>query len=1213
MDSYANFTIRKGNVTLFYRFTSALLILALSFTQMIPYASAQSISPLNLPVPGTMVTTSEAFVPVLLKGMTLNLKDPFHIDFIVDSGNTSFASEDIKKESDRLVKYFMASMTVPKNDLWVNLAPGEKDRIIPEELGKTELGRDLLAQDYILKQLSSSLMYPDSELGAKFWEKVYSQAQEKYGVTDIPLNTFNKVWILPESATVYEHANSVYITESHLKVMMDEDYKSGQMSVVNDQENQQLTTEHLPLTTAVMKEIILPAIEREVNTGKNFAPLRQIYHSLILAKWYKETVKQSILSQVYIDQNKVSGLELNDPTAKEKIYDQYMEAYKKGVYNYMKEEYDQLSQTIIPRQYFSGGFKDEDIQIGKADGAQVADGKDGKKFVVGVDVRRTATGKANGDQASLSDWIPVAIGTGIGEKVNSEMIQELLSLASNHPVITVIGTGLSLRAIYQLWSRYKVENLWRLKSVDRGVRQSAATTDNDSAMLAPLSVENQRILDEAQRKFNLSPFDKEYLAQMWRQRLSAGTHTRDPLKIILDRNNPQGGNFILASMLNKEERQRILGTTEYDDLRNDPQNSLAAKNAVVTLNSMDGGIGESVDRLEYLKEQALVRARDDAGKRRLTDSDITVKEILDKSSAKIGYEIFIKGQEFENVIRGAKGTDLKYRLTIQGQVVEVSVAEAKLLQLVGIAQKKKYADIAFQPLVNWQSRASYEKLFDQIYLYDRLSMQGPKRTYRQMMEESGVKILPMLEQADLPAIEETNGQVSLNDNAPRQPGGHGQLGFYFLYQTYKHPVVNDGRDHIRVFYNGDNLNSRVNEHIAGVVARNKWPIVKLTTPATRIDKKGGKDGVRVVQIQQADGTIATVYMPDQLEVADAKAVKQEPEFTKAGQINGLGEPGKQPFNTNIFYINETVLNQILNKLTAIIGEENLYQIISPILISKPAKIKDGMSYIPVDGAIGTVMHNLNSYFMTTTDERVKAILSEFGLDRILYFIDVPRTEFFTPIKNNFDLTLQSQSDYYTFNQDQWALQDSTSENVPPEIIVESKDGQFWKEQQNHLLAFGNNLKVKKLASLNIQGKMLLRDAELIGIVKIFNNADETVDLNNYQTSHPELFFEGHPVLNNVTLSIDRDTKQLTVSENQISDPAQLSDVGGIDMNNIEVKKQGSGALIQFDPVDMDAIIKENIQGFVPVIINVTPVNSILPILGLEPPKNKEEYEVSQLN
>lgn len=44
----------------------------------------------------------------------------------------------------------------------------EKERVIPNEFGQTEMGRDLLAQDYILKQLMASLTYPESGLGKKF-------------------------------------------------------------------------------------------------------------------------------------------------------------------------------------------------------------------------------------------------------------------------------------------------------------------------------------------------------------------------------------------------------------------------------------------------------------------------------------------------------------------------------------------------------------------------------------------------------------------------------------------------------------------------------------------------------------------------------------------------------------------------------------------------------------------------------------------------------------------------------------------------------------------------------------------------------------------------------------------------------------------------------------------------------------------------------------
>ena len=38
------------------------------------------------------------------------------------------------------------------------------------------------------------------------------------------------------------------------------------------------------------------------------------------------------------------------------IYDQYIEAFKKGAYNYIKEDYDSATQEIIPRKYFSGGM-----------------------------------------------------------------------------------------------------------------------------------------------------------------------------------------------------------------------------------------------------------------------------------------------------------------------------------------------------------------------------------------------------------------------------------------------------------------------------------------------------------------------------------------------------------------------------------------------------------------------------------------------------------------------------------------------------------------------------------------------------------------------------------------------------------------------------------------------------------------------------------------
>ena len=53
--------------------------------------------------------------------------------------------------------------------------------------------------------------------------------------------------------------------------------------------------------------------------------------------------------------SKLNGVD-QDPKSNEKIYQDYLRAYKKGVYNMIKEDTDPLTQEVIPRKYFSGGL-----------------------------------------------------------------------------------------------------------------------------------------------------------------------------------------------------------------------------------------------------------------------------------------------------------------------------------------------------------------------------------------------------------------------------------------------------------------------------------------------------------------------------------------------------------------------------------------------------------------------------------------------------------------------------------------------------------------------------------------------------------------------------------------------------------------------------------------------------------------------------------------
>jgi len=367
---------------------SFFLLLAFFLNSIGPRPQAKA-DEFRLPAPGVRVSLSPEYNPAILKGIKVHPDNPFRFDFILDQGDSKNSSV---PQATKLIKYFLASLTIPENDLWVNLSPYEKDRIIPQSFGLTEMGRDLLAEDYMLKQITASLMYPQDAVGKKFWKRIYEEAEKKFGTTDIPVNTFNKVWIVPEKAVVYENvkAGTAYVVESKLKVMLEQDYlaleknqsptRERQPGDMFNQEQQRTCPQadcqankrlnvkapqgnHLndseetsALGSQLIREIVIPDLNHEVNTGKNFAQLRQVYNSLILAAWYKKKIKDSILAQIYDDKNKIQGLVI-PANAVETIYQRYLQAFKKGVYNYIKEEPDLITNQTIPRKYFSGGIE----------------------------------------------------------------------------------------------------------------------------------------------------------------------------------------------------------------------------------------------------------------------------------------------------------------------------------------------------------------------------------------------------------------------------------------------------------------------------------------------------------------------------------------------------------------------------------------------------------------------------------------------------------------------------------------------------------------------------------------------------------------------------------------------------------------------------------------------------------------------------------------
>ena len=70
---------------------------------------------------------------------------------------------------------------------------------------------------------------------------------------------------------------------------------------------------------------------------------------MILAAWYKRALKESLLGKIYANRSKLRGVD-QDPKNNQVIYQRYLQAYKKGVFNFIKEDVDRYTNETIPKQ-----------------------------------------------------------------------------------------------------------------------------------------------------------------------------------------------------------------------------------------------------------------------------------------------------------------------------------------------------------------------------------------------------------------------------------------------------------------------------------------------------------------------------------------------------------------------------------------------------------------------------------------------------------------------------------------------------------------------------------------------------------------------------------------------------------------------------------------------------------------------------------------------
>jgi hypothetical protein len=260
-------------------------------------------------------------------------------------------SNQLNAQTQQLLNYFFIGVTLPNDSFWVNLRPDSPDNIIDPLLAQTDIGRILLEADVQLKKDTASYTSPQTSEGRKYWDKLYRKAGELFGNENITIPTLTRPWIVPDEIIIREAESNAYIYKATLKVMLEHDFLKGSATYNFADPRLKTLNEY---SSQLVRELIIPKLNREINNSKRYAPLRQVYYSLILAQWFKlKFLGKGGLYSGSIDKKNLTGLYSTVPYSKDTYFKQYQQSFKNGEYSLKEPVQTPFGQSI--RSYFSGG------------------------------------------------------------------------------------------------------------------------------------------------------------------------------------------------------------------------------------------------------------------------------------------------------------------------------------------------------------------------------------------------------------------------------------------------------------------------------------------------------------------------------------------------------------------------------------------------------------------------------------------------------------------------------------------------------------------------------------------------------------------------------------------------------------------------------------------------------------------------------------------
>jgi hypothetical protein len=301
---------------------------------------------------------ADKFRPAHLRYFSYDaFRDQFRV--LLDKGDAGQMEGAVLKENTRqLLDYFLIGVTLPNDVFWVNLRPDAPDQIIDPVLAQTDLGKIFLEADLQLKKDTARFTSPQTPEGRDYWKKLYKKAGELFGTENVTIPTLTRPWIVPGEIIIRETEDSAYIYKASLKVMLESDYLKSSNNPLSSSEYNFSDPRLKALneySAEIIREQIIPKLTKDINISQRYAPLRQVFYSLILSRWFKSrfTGKSGTYASL-INTGDLSGLTSKKAWSKTFYFKEYQKSFKDGEYNIQEPIYSPYGQTM--RSYFSGGL-----------------------------------------------------------------------------------------------------------------------------------------------------------------------------------------------------------------------------------------------------------------------------------------------------------------------------------------------------------------------------------------------------------------------------------------------------------------------------------------------------------------------------------------------------------------------------------------------------------------------------------------------------------------------------------------------------------------------------------------------------------------------------------------------------------------------------------------------------------------------------------------